>query len=110
LVEGQIEGGVVQAAGYTLMENFITQKGKTLTKELSTYLIPTSADIPAHVESLILEYPDPIGPHGARGMGEMPYLPFVPAVIDAVYQAIGIRFNTFPLTAEAVLRGLGKIN
>jgi CO/xanthine dehydrogenase Mo-binding subunit len=43
-------------------------------------------------------------------MGEMPYLPFVPAVIDAVYQAIGIRFNTFPLTAEAVLHGLGKIN
>jgi CO/xanthine dehydrogenase Mo-binding subunit len=110
LVEGQIEGGVVQAAGYTLMENFITNKGKTLTKELSTYLIPTSADIPEHVESLILEYPDPIGPYGARGMGEMPYLPFVPAVIDAVYQAIGIRFNTFPLTAEAVLRGLGKIN
>ena len=92
------------------MENFITNKGKTLTKELSTYLIPTSADIPEHVESLILEYPDPIGPYGARGMGEMPYLPFVPAVIDAVYQAIGIRFNTFPLTAEAVLRGLGKIN
>jgi CO/xanthine dehydrogenase Mo-binding subunit len=110
LVEGQIEGAIVQAAGYTLMENFITNKGKTLTKELSTYLIPTSADIPEHVESLILEYPDPIGPYGARGMGEMPYLPFVPAVIDAVYQAIGIRFNTFPLTAEAVLRGLGKIN
>lgn len=110
LVEGQIEGGVVQAAGYTLMENFITQEGKTLTKELSTYLIPTSADIPEHVESLILEYPDPIGPYGARGMGEMPYLPFAPAVVDAVYQAIGVRFDHFPLTAETVLRGLGKIS
>ena len=109
LVEGQIEGAVVQAAGYTLLENFITQAGKTLTKELSTYLIPTSADIPEHVESVILEYPDPIGPYGARGMGEMPYLPFAPAVIDAVYQATGLRFEHFPLTAEAVLRALGKI-
>jgi len=109
LIEGQIEGGVVQAAGYTLMENFLTKEGKTLTKELSTYLIPTSADIPDHIESLILEYPDPIGPYGARGMGEMPFLPFAPAVIDAVYQAIGVRFEHFPLTAETVLRGLGKI-
>jgi len=109
LVEGQIEGAVVQAAGYSLMENFITTNGITRTKELSTYMIPTSVDIPDEVQSVIVEIPDPIGPYGARGMGEMPYLPFVPAVIEAVYQATGVLFNRFPLTAEAVLRGLGKI-
>jgi CO/xanthine dehydrogenase Mo-binding subunit len=65
-------------------------------------------DIPDQVQSVILEIPDPIGPYGARGMGEMPYLPFAPAVIDAVYQATGVLFNRFPLTAETVLRGLGK--
>lgn len=108
MVEGQIEGAVVQAAGYTLMENFIAQNGITRTKELSTYMIPTAVDIPDEVQSVILEIPDPIGPYGARGMGEMPYLPFAPAVISAVYQATGVLFNRFPLTAEAVLRGLGK--
>ncbi|HPR34556.1 MAG TPA: xanthine dehydrogenase family protein molybdopterin-binding subunit [Anaerolineaceae bacterium] len=108
-VEGQIEGCVVQAAGYVILENWKKRNTRALTKELSTYLIPTVLDIPDRTRSIILEYPDPIGPYGARGMGEMPFLPFAPAVIDAVYHATGIRFHSFPLTAERVLRGLGKL-
>jgi CO/xanthine dehydrogenase Mo-binding subunit len=108
-VEGQIEGAVVQATGYAILENWKKRDTRALTKEFSTYLIPTVLDIPDRTRSVILEYPDPIGPYGARGMGEMPYLPFAPAVIDAVYQATGIRFHRFPLTAERVLRGLGKL-
>ncbi len=107
-VEGQIEGAVVQAAGYTLMENFVTKNCMTVTKELSTYMIPTVMDIPDSVESLILEIPDPLGPYGARGMGEMPYLPFAPAVLDAVWDATGVFFSSFPLTAERVLKSLKK--
>lgn len=110
LVEGQIEGAVVQATGYALLEDWKQKDAKALTKELSTYLIPTILDIPDKTRSVILEYPDPIGPYGARGMGEMPYLPFAPAVIAAVEAAIGVRFDTFPLTAERVLRSLGKID
>ena len=102
-VQGQIEGAVVQAAGYALLENFVQQDGQTLTRTLSTYLIPTVLDIPAQVEPLILEYPDPIGPYGARGMGEMPYLPLVPAIVSAVHSATGVWFNSFPLTPERVL-------
>lgn len=109
LVEGQIEGAIVQAAGYTLIEDWKQHAGKALTKEYSTYMIPTILDIPDKTTSIILEYPDPIGPYGARGMAEMPYLPFAPAVISAVEAAIGVRFDTFPLTAERVLRSLGKI-
>ncbi|NLG96813.1 MAG: xanthine dehydrogenase family protein [Chloroflexi bacterium] len=105
-VQGQIEGAVVQAAGYALMENFIQRDGQTLTRTLSTYLIPTILDIPEKVESVILEYPDPIGPYGARGMGEMPYLPLVPATIAAVQAATGVWFNEFPLIPERVLDGL----
>ena len=108
-VEGQIEGAIVQAAGYTLMENFIQEQGLVKTSLLSTYLIPTILDIPESVKSIILENPDPIGPKGARGMGEMPFIPFAPAVIDAVHSATGVWFNDFPLTQERVLRGLGKI-
>lgn len=105
-VQGQIEGAVVQAAGYALMENFIQVDGQTLTRGLSTYLIPTVLDIPQAVESLILEYPDPIGPYGARGMGEMPFLPLVPATTAAVHSATGLWFNEFPLTPERVLNRL----
>lgn len=102
LIEGQIEGAVVQAAGYTVLENFIQSNGKVLTDKLSTYLIPTVLDIPEEVNSIILEYPDKVGPWGVRGMGEMPYLPFAPAVIAAVHQATGIWFDEFPLTPERV--------
>jgi len=108
-VQGQIEGAVVQAAGYTIQENFIQQDGYVHTQHLSTYLIPTVLDIPDRVRSLILEYPDPIGPWGARGMGEMPFLPVPSAIIAAVYDATGVWFHEFPLTPERVLRGLGKI-
>jgi len=79
------------------------------TSMMSTYLIPTILDIPTQVDSVILEIPDPLGPRGARGMGEMPYLPFASAVVDAVHDATGVWFTDFPLTQERVLQGLGKI-
>jgi CO/xanthine dehydrogenase Mo-binding subunit len=108
-VQGQVEGGVVQAVGYAVMENFIQEDGYVLTPHLSTYLIPGILDIPENVRSVILEYPDPLGPWGARGMAEMPFIPIAPAVISAVHDAIGVWFNDFPLTPERILRGLKKI-
>lgn len=108
-IEGQIEGAVVQAAGYTVLENFVMKDGYVLTPHLSTYLIPTVLDVPDKVESVILEFPDPNGPWGARGMAEMPFLPLAPAVTAAIHQATGVWFNEFPLTPDRVLRGLGKI-
>jgi CO/xanthine dehydrogenase Mo-binding subunit len=108
-VQGQIEGAVVQAAGYVVLENFVQEQGITQTRHLSTYLIPSVLDIPANVQSLILEYPDPIGPYGARGMGEMPYMPVAPAIVMALHDATGVWFHDFPLVPERVLRGLGKL-
>jgi CO/xanthine dehydrogenase Mo-binding subunit len=108
LVRGQIEGALVQAHGYAVLENFIQMNGRTLTPTLSTYLIPTILDIPERVDSVIIEEADPIGPMGARGMGEMPYLPYVPAVTAAVHAATGKWFDEFPLTPERVIMGLHK--
>jgi CO/xanthine dehydrogenase Mo-binding subunit len=108
-IEGQIEGGVVQAAGYAILENFVQKDGYVQTQHLSTYLIPTILDVPERVQSVILEYPDPLGPFGARGMAEMPFLPLTPAVTAAVHQATGVWFHGFPLTPERVLRGLGRL-
>jgi CO/xanthine dehydrogenase Mo-binding subunit len=110
LVQGQIEGAVVQAGGYAILENFVQKDGFVQTQHLSTYLIPTVLDVPERVQSEILEYADPIGPWGARGMAEMPFLPFAPAIIAAVHAATGVWFFEFPLTPERVLRGLGKIS
>lgn len=108
-VVGQIEGGVVQALGYVLTENFIQEGGYVKTDKLSTYLIPTVMDVPPVLKSVVMENPDPNGPWGALGMAEMPYIPLAPAVTAAVHNAIGIWFDDFPLTPERVLRGLKKI-
>jgi CO/xanthine dehydrogenase Mo-binding subunit len=109
-VQGQVEGAVIQGLGYAVLEDFRQPGGIPQTRSLSTYLIPTVLDVPDRVQSVILEYPDPRGPWGARGMGEMPILPFTPALISALHMATGIWFDDFPVTPERILRGLGKIS
>ncbi len=108
-VVGQIEGAIVQAHGYTVMEEFKMRDGRVLTPHFSTYLIPGIYDIPDRVDSILVEEPHPEGPFGARGMAEMPYVVYAPAVTAAVKNATGVWFNEFPLTPERVLRGLGKL-
>jgi CO/xanthine dehydrogenase Mo-binding subunit len=105
-VQGQIEGAVVQAAGYAVLENFVMQDGRVLTPYLSNYLIPTILDVPERVKSIVLEYPDPIGPWGARGMAEMPYLPLAPAIAMALHDALGVWIDDFPYTPERILAAI----
>lgn len=106
LVEGQIEGAVVQAQGYALMENFQIKDGQVLTDQLSTYLIPTVLDVPDKVEPVIVEVPDPRGPWGARGVGEPPFLPFAPAILAAIHDATGCWLNEVPVTPERMWQAL----
>ncbi len=106
LVKGQIEGAVVQAHGYVLSENLRVDEGRITNPRFSSYLIPGIGDIPEHVESVIMELADPHGPWGARGMAEMPYITYAPAVIAAVHDATGVWFDEFPLTPSRVLKGL----
>ena len=109
LVEGQVEGAVVQAQGYAVLEDYKTKNGRVLTDQLSTYLIPTIWDIPERVETVFLEIPDPNGPWGARGVGELPFLTVAPAIAAAIHDATGVWIDEFPFTPERVLRALGKI-
>ncbi len=114
LIEGQVEGAVVQALGYAIMENLVTEQGRILNPYLSTYLIPTVWDIPKETKSVILEYADPRGPWGARGMAEMPFIPLAPAITGALHDATGIWFEQIPLIPERVVfklreKGLGVI-
>jgi CO/xanthine dehydrogenase Mo-binding subunit len=109
LVTGQIEGAIVQAAGYAITEDFKSKDGRVLTDQFSTYLIPTILDIPEKIESVVIEVAEPNGPWGARGLGEIPFLPLVPAIAAAIHDATGVWINEFPFTPERVLRALGKI-
>jgi CO/xanthine dehydrogenase Mo-binding subunit len=106
MVEGQIEGAVVQAQGYSLLENFLVDNGLVLTDQLSTYLIPTVLDIPEVVEPVIVEVPDTRGPWGARGLGELPFLPLAPAILAAIHDATGIWMNEIPVTPEKMWQAL----
>lgn len=106
LVVGQIEGCVVQAHGYTLSEDLQVRDGHIVNPRLSTYLIPGIGDIPRHIDSVVLELADPLGPWGARGLAEMPFITYAPAVIAALHDATGVWFDSFPLTPSRVLAGL----
>lgn len=107
-VIGQIQGGLVQSVGYAVMENFIEKDGQVLTPSLSTYLVPTVLDIPQEMNIKVLEIPDPRGPWGARGLGEVMNMCLAPAVTAAVYDATGVWFDHFPLVPEDVLNGIAR--
>ena len=106
LVRGQVEGAIVQGHGYALSERLRVEEGRIQNPTLSGYLVPGSMDVPDHIETVIVEVPDPIGPWGARGMAEMPLLVYAPAVVAALHDATGVWFNELPLTPDRVLAGL----
>jgi aldehyde oxidoreductase len=97
LIEGQIEGGIAQGLGMALMEEFIPGKGENL----HDYLIPTIGDIPP-VESILIEDPAPAGPFGAKGIGEQALIPTAPAILNALYDAVGVRIYKLPATPDKV--------
>jgi CO/xanthine dehydrogenase Mo-binding subunit len=104
-VEGQIEGGVVQALGQGLMEHYQTERGHTTTPGFAKYILPTSLDVP-RITSVIIEDPDPIGPLGVKGIGEPAMVPTIPAIMNAIYDAVGVRITKLPATPERVLEAL----
>lgn len=106
LIEGQVEGAVVQALGYAVMEDLQVRDGRIVNPYLSQYLIPGIRDIPERVESVLVEYPDPLGPWGARGMAEMPFMPLAPAITAAVHDAIGVWIDELPILPWRVLEKL----
>ena len=101
-VIGQMQGGLVQALGWTLTENFLTRDGHIQTDRLSTYLIPTIADVTAKVEYVMIERPDDVSAYGVRGVGEISMILPAPAIAAAVRDATGVWFDRLPLTPEAV--------
>jgi CO/xanthine dehydrogenase Mo-binding subunit len=105
-VEGQIEGCLAQALGYALLEDFQVKDGRVVTRYLNNYLLPTALDMPTEIVPVILELADPHGPYGARGVAEMPLVPFAAAVAIAIHDATGVWVTRQPMTPERVLAAL----
>ncbi len=103
--EGQIEGGVVQGLGYALTEEHSLKDGRIVNDQFSTYIIPTSMDVP-EIQSLIVEHEYPWGPYGAKGLGETPIIAVAPAVTAAIAHATGVRLVEIPATPERVWAAL----
>ncbi len=102
-VEGQMQGAVAQGVGWALTEEYIYDDGgHLLNANFLDYRIPTCADLPM-IETVILEVPNPAHPFGARGAGEIPILPPIAAIANAIYQAIGLRLGELPMSPRRVL-------
>ena len=102
-VEGQIQGGTVQGIGWALNEEyFYNDQGVMLNSSFLDYRMPTSLDVPM-IETVMVEVPNPRHPFGLRGVGEAPIIPPLPAIANAVSNAIGVRVNKLPITPADVL-------
>ena len=107
---GQIEGGIQQGIGHTLTENHEIDPatGRSLNASFVDYKMPLAMDMPP-IRTIMLETaPDPGGPWGAKGIGEDPIIAIGPAIANAVYDAIGVRFRHYPITQEQVLAGIAS--
>jgi len=106
LAAGQIEGGVVQAIGWALLEDCFWRDGAMLNGTLTNYIIPTSADVPP-IRVFFSEAPYDYGPFGAKGIGELPMDGPAPAILNAIAHATGLRIDHAPATPERVMAALG---
>lgn len=104
-VEGQIEGGIVMGIGYALTEEFRVEEGLVKSDNLARYKIPTIRHMP-QVHAIILEYRTGEGPFGAKGVGEVTSIPTAPAILNAIYNACGVRLTSLPATPKRVLAAL----
>ena len=103
--EGQNEGGLAQGIGYACTEALLMEDGRPLNPNFSDYRVPCIADMPPF-EQVFVPSHEPTGPFGAKGIGEIGLDPAAPAIAAAIYEAVGVRIKTLPITPEKVLWAL----
>jgi 4-hydroxybenzoyl-CoA reductase alpha subunit len=104
-IEGQIEGGITQGTGFALLEEVQYENGVMITQDFLNYHIPTALDVP-QMETLFVETIDPSGPFGAKGVAEPAINPTAPAIANAIYDAVGARVRSLPITPRKILEAL----
>ena len=100
LVEGQIHGGVTQGLGWALFESMVyDENGQLLTSNFMDYALPHSFEVP-NIQTILVQIPSPLGPFGAKGVGEPPVVPVGATIANAVFDAVGARVSQMPITPE----------
>jgi CO/xanthine dehydrogenase Mo-binding subunit len=107
IVKGQIEGGTLQALGWALWENVVYENGRVANRRMTDCIVPTFADAP-EMETILVEEPYPFGPHGAKGVGEIPMDGPAAAVANAIEDALGVPFDELPVLPEVIERALRR--
>ena len=105
--QGQIDGAVIQGVGYALMEELVSDEGHISSLSMGDVKTPSTNDIPELI-TVLVDSPGGNGPFGAKTIGEQPLPPVAPAIANAVFDAIGVRIQDLPITAEKVLAALNK--
>jgi CO/xanthine dehydrogenase Mo-binding subunit len=105
-VEGQHEGSIAGGVGHTIYEHCVEEKGQNLTPNLTAYGLPTVYDLPEEMVSLSIETHDPVGAFGAKESGEGTQVSTIPAIVNAIHNAIGVWMTDLPITSEKVLKAL----
>ena len=105
LVEGQVEGSVYMGLGEVLMEEQVFRKGVHKFPSMLEYKSPTTLETP-EIHTILIETDDPEGPYGAKEAGQGPLLPVIPAVANAVHDAVGVRIDEIPISPDKVIRAL----
>jgi CO/xanthine dehydrogenase Mo-binding subunit len=100
--EGQIQGGIAQGLGWTLMENMAYENGKIINADFVDYIVPSCFDVP-EIESILVEPVEPNGPYGAKGIGEPALNPTMAAITNAIYNATGVRVKELPVNPQKLL-------
>jgi putative selenate reductase molybdopterin-binding subunit len=103
--EGQVEGGLSQGIGYALTEGLQIDEGKPVNPNFSDYRIPSMRDMPPLQHAFAESY-EPTGPFGAKGLGELNMDPTAAVISNAIFDAVGVRIRTLPITPEKILRAL----
>jgi CO/xanthine dehydrogenase Mo-binding subunit len=105
-VEGQMQGGAVQGIGWALNEEYLYNADGVLQNPgFLDYRIPVASDLP-YIDTVIVEVPNPLHPFGVKGVGEVPIVPPMPAIAEAVCQSTGVRFRDLPLNPPKIMAEL----
>ena len=106
-LKGQVEGGIVMGIGHALVEDFVLEDGIVITDRLAKYRVPSIYYSP-EITSFIVEHPTADGPYGAKGVGEICLIPTIPAITNAIYNAVGVRVDDLPVDQEKIVMELKK--
>jgi len=108
-LQGQIEGGLIMGIGHAITEEFILEEGQVITDHLSRYRMPSIHHVPDEIQVIVVEDPTEDGPYGGKGVGEISTMPVPPAIVNAVYNACGVRLNCIPVDQDWLAGEIAKL-